>query len=102
MEAARGRLELGVLVAWYGVPPRAVDALPDPILLILAADDDRVNRPTEDFLRRLEEAGKDYVAQTYPGTVHAFHDWSRPERHSPEAAESAWEECLRFLGSHLD
>lgn len=99
LEAALGR-ELRALVSWYGVPPQDAE-LPDPILLILAADDERVNRHTEGFMRRLTEAGKDYVAQSYPGTLHAFHDWSRPERHSPAAAEAAWKECCEFLRAHL-
>lgn len=101
LEAARGRRELSALVAWYGVPPPEASDLPDSVLLILAADDDRVNRPTQRFLRRMEEAGKDYVAQSYPGTLHAFHDWSRPERHSPEQAGTAWKECCKFLHEHL-
>lgn len=97
LESARGRHELAALVAWYGVPPREAADLPDPVLLILAADDDRVNRHSQGFLRRLETAGKDYVAQSFPGTLHAFHDWSRPERHSPAAAAAAWDQFLAFL-----
>lgn len=99
LEAARGR-ELRALVAWYGVPPQNAE-LPHPILLILAEEDERVNRHIEGFMQRLDEAGKAYVVQSYPGTLHAFHDWSRPERHSPAAAGAAWKECCEFLRVHL-
>lgn len=101
LEAARGRSELAALVSWYGVPPSEAEDIPDPLLVILASDDERVNRHTETFVRQLQRAGKDYVVQSYPRTLHAFHDWSRPERHSPAAAAAAWTQCADFLHQHL-
>lgn len=101
MAAALGRRELACVVSFYGVPPVQVADLPDPVLIVLASDDERVNRSTEAFLRALDAAAKDYVIQSYPGTQHAFHDWSRSDRHAPRAAEAAWRECRAFLTRHL-
>lgn len=103
MLAALDRAELAAVVAWYGIPPRPEDTsrLTAPLLLMLAADDDRVNRHVPAFLDGLAAEHSDYVVESFPGTLHAFHDRTRPERHHPAAAEAAWAEQERFLRRHL-
>lgn len=103
MLASLDRSELRCVVAWYGIPPDPADAprMRSPLLLMLAEEDDRVNRHVGPFLESLERTDRDFVAESYPGTRHAFHDWTRPERFNPAAATVAWQRCIDFLGNHL-
>ena len=72
-------------------------AIACPVYAVYAEDDPRVNDTLPPLCEALWEAGTDVVLESWPGTKHAFHDHSRPERHHPEAAAAVWERALAFL-----
>lgn len=103
MLAALDRSDLAAVVAWYGIPPapEKVERLSAPLLLMLAHDDDRVNRHVEPFLEECLRQDLEFVAESYPGTLHAFHDRYRPERFNAVAAAAAWDRCVEFLDQNV-
>ena len=87
-------------VLFYGIGPDPVDvpSIACPVYAVYAEDDPRVNDTLPPLCAALQEAGTDAVLESWPGTKHAFHDHSRPERHHPDAAAAVWEQALAFLG----
>ncbi len=87
-------------VLFYGIGPEPANAprIGCPVYAVYAEDDPRVNDTLPPLLAALWEAGTDVVLESWPGTRHAFHDHSRPERHRPDAAAAVWERALAFLG----
>jgi dienelactone hydrolase len=68
------------------------------VYAVYAEDDPRVNDTLPPLCAALWDVGTDVVLESWPGTKHAFHDHSRPERHAPEAAAAVWARALAFLG----
>lgn len=74
----------GPVIGFFG----QLDANPSP------ADVDRIEAA-------FKRAGIACEFHRYEGAIHAFQNFTNPERHHPEGAEDAWDRTLRFLGVHL-
>ncbi len=86
-------------IDYYGLIEDAdeVAHLRGPLLLVLGAEDTRINPwAYETLLPALNRHGRRVELQLYPGVRHAFH---RPgwEGHSAPAAADAWARTLDFL-----
>ncbi len=86
-------------VLYYGVGPAAeeVPRISAPVYAVYAEDDSRVNATIAELGQALMAGRHDFVMESYPGTKHAFHNKTRPERYHPEAAAAVWERTLRYL-----
>lgn len=91
-------------VLYYGIgpDPEQADRIGCPVYAVYAEDDPRVNDTFEPLGRVLATSQIPVVAESYPGTKHAFHDRSRPERFNPAAAEVVWTRTLEFLDQLFD
>ena len=89
--------ELAVL--WYGICPHpaAVSITGTRVLATYAQDDPRVNDTLPELCDALAWSGADITLESYPDTLHAFADHTRPERHHPAAAAEMWRRTTRFL-----
>lgn len=87
-------------VVFYGLDPgEDATQIHTPTLAIYAEDDPRINPGVEHLCTRLDRAGCTFIAESFPGTTHAFHHHLRPERYHPGAAAVAWHHALRFLAT---
>jgi len=96
--------ELRAAVCFYGIPP---EQLADPAKLrvpLLAHFADHDDWCTPDRVHALEaqlrHATPEVELHRY-SAQHAFFNESRPEVHDPQAATTAWQRTLAFLGRHL-
>ncbi len=98
--ACRRRPSAAVLL--YGIGPGTEETagIGCPVHAVYAEDDARVNDTVDPTLAGLGLAGVDVVAESYPGTRHAFHDHHRPERYDVRAATAAWARLVEFLERH--
>lgn len=94
--------ELDAGVAFYGTP--AAEELrvnvKGPLMLQFGGLDERVNVTWPDYEEVLEANGAVYVAYTYEGVNHGFHNDSTG-RYAPEEAELAWSRTLDFFRQYL-
>lgn len=90
------------LVVYYGVAPSAdvATSLELPILTVLADDDVRVNSTVAPLWEALD-THPDFSLHRFGGTLHAFHNHRRPERHHAEAAETAWRLTQTWLAQRF-
>jgi carboxymethylenebutenolidase len=98
--AAGERLEAGV--PFYGPAPDPAEAakVEAAMLVILAGQDERVNRTGLPWIDALKAAGKgDGIV--FPGVEHAFHNDTSAARYNAEAAAKAWELTLAHFHHHL-
>ena len=67
-------------VPYYGVAAEtaSVPKIKAPMLVQLAADDQRINETYPAYEAALKAAGVPYEIHTYPGTQHGFHNNSTP------------------------
>ena len=88
-----------VAVLWYGICPHpaAVSATRTRVYATYAQDDPRVNDTLPELCDALAWSGADITLESYPDTLHAFADHTRPERHHPAAAAEMWRRTTRFL-----
>ena len=89
-------------VPFYGPAPALdqVAAIRAPLLLVFAANDERVNATWPPYEAALKSAGKKYEAVRYPGTEHGFHNDTTP-RFDAAAAQQAWQHTLAFFDRTL-
>ena len=108
----------GGMVNWLAVHDAGVDAAapfygPAPalegidlakvhaeLLLVFAANDERVNASWPPYEAALKAAKVKYEAVTYPGTQHGFHNDTTP-RYDEKAAHAAWQKSLALFGRVL-
>lgn len=94
--------ELDAGVPFYGTP--AAEELrgnvKGPLMLQFGGLDKRVNATWPDYENVLKENGAEYVAYTYEGVNHGFHNDSTG-RYALEEAELAWSRTLGFFRKHL-
>lgn len=90
-------------VVYYGTAPDPSQAskVQAPLLIHLAALDERVNRTGFPWVEALRAAGKPVTFQLYDGVNHAFHNDTSAERYDRAAAELSWQRTLRFFKRHL-
>lgn len=87
---------------FYGSAPpvESVPSINAELLVVLAADDPRVNASWPDYEAALKQHGKNYTLLQPPGTVHGFHNDTTP-RYEEAAAKQAWEATLALFGRTL-
>lgn len=83
----------------YGVAPDDLSRLDCPVFAAYAEDDPRVNHGLPRLCAQLAQMEVPYRMASFPGTLHAFHDRTRPERFHPAAAKALWADLLDFLRS---
>lgn len=86
-------------VLWYGIcpSPAVVTATRTRVLATYAQDDPRVNDTLPALCDATARSRADITLESYPHTLHAFADHTRPERHHPDAAAVMWRRTEAFL-----
>lgn len=94
--------ELNAGVPFYGTPAKEEirHQVKNPLMIQLAALDERVNQSWPAYKAVLDENGVDYKMHMYEEARHGFHNDST-SRFKPDAAELAWERTLSFFKTHL-
>jgi len=94
--------ELRFAVPFYGGAPPAekLEKIACPIFAVCAADDPRVNASLDAIDGKLKELGKNYTRKTYPGTQHAFMNFTGP-RYNAEQAKAAWADVTEFVKAQV-
>jgi carboxymethylenebutenolidase len=101
LAVALGR-DLDAGVPFYGAAPSSEDVsrIEAAMLIIYAETDPRINAMWPDYEAALEANGVEYETETYPGTLHGFHNNSTP-RYNEAAAALAWNRTIGFFRKHL-
>ena len=96
--------ELDAAVIYYGQVTNNEERLAPlnvPLLGLFGENDRGVTAETVmGFRQALENLGKDFRIEIYPGAGHAFAD-PTGTNFNPEVARQAWDEMLTFLDEHL-
>jgi carboxymethylenebutenolidase len=83
---------------FYGSPPEleAVAGIKAEMLVVLAADDERINAGWPAYKEALDKAGVRYELFQPPGTVHGFNNDTTP-RFNEVAAHEAWSKTIALF-----
>lgn len=94
--------QLDAGVPFYGTPAakELQGRIKTPLMLQFAGLDQRVNSTWPDYEQVLKANGVDYVAYTYEGVNHGFHNDSTA-RYAENEAELAWSRTLEFFRKYL-
>jgi carboxymethylenebutenolidase len=94
--------DLNAAVPYYGNSPAPEDAakVKAPLLVHLAAVDERINAAWPGYEAALRAAGVKYSMHQYPGTQHGFNNDTTP-RYDAAAAQEAWGRTIAFFKSNL-
>jgi carboxymethylenebutenolidase len=94
--------DLNAAVPFYGNSPAPEQAaqVKAPLLVQLAAVDERINAAWPAYEAALKAAGVRYEMHQYPGTQHGFNNDTTP-RYDAAAAKLAWERTIAFFKRHL-
>ena len=94
--------DLQAAAPFYGGAPDPSDvpAIRAELLVVLAADDPRVNASWPGYQAALEAAGAEYTLLQPGGTVHGFHNDTTP-RYDEDAARLAWDATLDLFERRL-
>jgi carboxymethylenebutenolidase len=94
--------ELGAAVPFYGNTPAPEEAakVKAPLLVHLAAVDERINAAWPGYEAALKAAGAKYAVHQYAGTQHGFNNDTTP-RYDPAAAKLAWDRTVAFFKANL-
>ena len=94
--------DLHAAVPFYGNSPAPEDAakVKAPLLVHLAAVDERINAAWPAYEAALKAAGVKYAMHQYPNTQHGFNNDTTP-RYDAAAAKLAWERTLAHFRTHL-
>lgn len=94
--------DLAAAVPFYGSQPKAeeVPAIKAPLLLHFAELDTHVNEGWPAYEAALMAHSRQYVAYTYAGANHGFHNDTTP-RYDQAAAELAWTRTIDFFRKKL-
>ena len=85
-------------VLFYGIGPDAAADIRCPLYAVYAQDDPRVNDTFPELAAPLADSEIEFTIESYPGTKHAFHDHTRPDRYHERAAAEVWRRTLDYLG----
>ena len=90
--------DLEAAAPFYGPAPplEGVDRINAELLVVLAANDERVNATWPAYRAALEKAGVDYTLYQPPGTEHGFHNDTTP-RYDEDAAREAWQRTIALF-----
>ena len=99
---ATQRPGLDAAVPFYGNSPAPDDAakVKAPLLVHLAAVDERINAAWPAYEAALKAAGARFEVHHYPGTQHGFNNDTTP-RFDAAAAALAWQRTIAFFNSRL-
>jgi carboxymethylenebutenolidase len=91
--------ELAFAVPFYGPLPglERLDRIACPIYGVFAEQDQRVNANLDAVAARMKELGKEFTYKLYPGTQHAFMNFTAPNRYNAEQARVAWADVTSFV-----
>jgi carboxymethylenebutenolidase len=94
--------DLHAAVPFYGNSPSPEEAakVKAPLLVQLAAVDERINAAWPAYEAALKAAGADYAVHQYPGTQHGFNNDTTP-RYDAAAARLAWQRTVAFFKNRL-
>ena len=94
--------DLNAAVPFYGNSPAPEQAaqVKAPLLVHLAAVDERINAAWPAYEAALKAAGVRCEMHMYPGTQHGFNNDTTP-RYDAAAAQLAWDRTLAFFKRHL-
>ena len=94
--------DLNAAVPFYGNSPAPEEAakVKAPLLVQLAAVDERINAAWPAYEAALKAAGVQHTMHQYPGTQHGFNNDTTP-RYDAAAAKLAWERTVSFFKSRL-
>lgn len=94
--------EMAAGVPFYGSFPNAEQTamIEAPLMIQLAALDQRINAMWPDFQKALEDNDKRYQAHIYPGVNHGFHNDTTP-RYDEAAATLAQERMIAWFRTYL-
>jgi carboxymethylenebutenolidase len=87
--------DLKAAAPFYGAapPPGDVPKIKAEMLIVLAADDERINAGWPAYKAALEQAGVKYELLQPAGTVHGFNNDTTPRYHEA-AAQEAWAKTI--------
>ncbi|HET6545970.1 MAG TPA: dienelactone hydrolase family protein [Rhodanobacteraceae bacterium] len=93
---------LAAAAPFYGVAPPTSDVMniQAEMLIVLAANDARVNATWPDYKAALDAAGVRYTLFQPPGTQHGFNNDTTP-RYDHEAATEAWRRMIALFDRTL-
>ncbi|KQW00083.1 dienelactone hydrolase family protein [Rhizobacter sp. Root1221] len=99
---ATQRPDLNAAVPFYGNSPAPDHAsrVKAPLLVQLAAVDERINTAWPAYEAALKAASVRYEVHQYPGTQHGFNNDTTP-RYDADAAKLAWTRTIAFFKTHL-
>jgi carboxymethylenebutenolidase len=90
--------EIAFAMPFYGPPPLdRAEKVSCPVFGVFAESDTRVNQNLEAFAAKMKELGKPFEYKIYPGTQHAFMNFTNPQRYNAEQAKAAWEDVRAFV-----
>lgn len=94
--------ELAFAMPFYGPAPalEKLERITCPVFAVYAEDDARVNANLDEVEARMKAAGKSYTRRVFPGTQHAFMNFTGP-RYNAEQARAAWGEVAAFVKKTL-
>ncbi|WP_440222605.1 dienelactone hydrolase family protein [Dokdonella sp. MW10] len=94
--------DLAAAVPFYGVAPALEDvpAIKAELLVVLAAEDERVNATWPPYKEALEKAGVKHALYQPAGTQHGFNNDTTP-RYDEAAAAEAWKRMLAVFARTL-
>ena len=94
--------DLSAAVPFYGnsPPPEEAAKVKAPLLVHLAAVDERINAAWPAYEAALKAAGVKYTMHQYPGTQHGFNNDTTP-RYDAAAAKLAWDRTVAFFRANL-
>lgn len=100
--AAAMPTEINAAVPYYGTPASAElqQNVKGPMMIHFAEQDKRVNASWSAYEAVLKANNAKYIAHTYAGAQHGFHNDST-SRYSPKDAELSWQRTLAFFTKHL-
>jgi len=94
--------DLGAAAPFYGSAP-AIEDVPSikaELLVVLAANDERVNATWPPYEQALKAAGVTYALLQPPATEHGFHNDTTP-RYDEDAAAQAWARTIELFNRTL-
>jgi carboxymethylenebutenolidase len=91
--------EIAFAMPFYGAPPalERAEKISCPIYGVFAETDQRINQNLEPFAAKMKELGKPFNYKIYPGTQHAFMNFTNPGRYNADQAKVAWEDVRAFV-----
>ncbi|MCD6079328.1 MAG: Carboxymethylenebutenolidase [Ramlibacter sp.] len=94
--------DLNASVPFYGNSPAPEEAskVRAPLLVHLAAVDERINAAWPAYEAALKAAGVKYAVHQYPGTQHGFNNDTTP-RYDAAAAQQAWARTVAFFRANV-